>query len=99
MPSAGNIYSAEPAVPILASSLLSKPLEPRNENLQAACEPASSQAETTVSDAWNLKGDIDSGIRSSGHTVFRCGKVVGLSRLKRKGNDDDSQSVTGVKPP
>lgn len=97
MQSAGNIYSAEPAVPILAHSLLTKPLEPGNQDLQAVSEPASSKEEPAASDAWNLKYDIDRGIRTSGHTVFRCGKVVGFSRLREKGNDDDSQSVTRVK--
>ena len=88
-----SVYASEPAFPILAHSLLSQPLsDPENPGRQNESLP--SEKEPIPSDNWNLKYDIDNGIRSS--SIFRCGKVIGFSRLKRQGNDDDPHCVTQV---
>lgn len=97
MSSARNVYSAEPALPILAHSLLSQAVpEPGNQSLQAGTEPTSPQVTGIPLDTWNLKHDIHRGIRSSGSTVFQCGRVIGFSRLRKKGEDDDSRRITQV---
>jgi hypothetical protein len=96
--SPGNVYSAEPAFPALAYSLLSQSAsEPAGRDLQSESEPAPSQDEAAASGAWNLKHDIDRGVLSSRHTVFRCGKVTGFSKPRKKSDDDDTQCVTRVR--
>ncbi|RMJ23684.1 hypothetical protein PHISP_05443 [Aspergillus sp. HF37] len=92
--SPGNVYSAEPAFPVLAYSLLSQTApEPADQGPQSESESAPSQDEAAASGAWNLKHDIDR-VLSSRHTIFRCGKVIGFSRPREKGDDDDTQCVT-----
>ncbi|KAJ5384463.1 hypothetical protein N7517_002374 [Penicillium concentricum] len=79
MASAPNVYSAEPAFPILADSLL----------LPESRENAAPPNETTAKNSWNLKNDWKQGIQSSKEGVFRCGVVLGFSRLQMKRNDSN----------
>ncbi|OQE47509.1 hypothetical protein PENCOP_c001G01625 [Penicillium coprophilum] len=79
MTSAPNVYSAEPAFPILADSLLQPDLS----------ENAAPSNETTTKDDWNLKNDWKKGIRSSKKAVFRCGAVLGFSRLQMRSNESN----------
>ncbi|KAL2014790.1 hypothetical protein VTN00DRAFT_2315 [Thermoascus crustaceus] len=98
-----NVYSAPPAFPILASSLLplppSTPLQPaprseEEETEQTATATAAPQQDNVH--AWNLKADIEDGIQTRTGTrgVFRCGVVIGFSVLRerrygsRNGGDD-----------
>lgn len=88
-----NVYSAPPAFPIHASSLLPPPpstplqLAPRpegEETEQTATATAAPQQDNVH--AWNLKADIEDGIQTRAGTrgVFRCGVVVGFSVLKER---------------
>lgn len=79
MANAPNIYSAEPAFPVLADSLLQ-----RSESTENAAPPSN---ETTAKNDWNLKNDWKQGIRSSKEAIFRCGVVVGFSRLRMRSNE------------
>ncbi|KAJ5514060.1 hypothetical protein N7463_003612 [Penicillium fimorum] len=80
MASAPNIYSAEPAFPILADSLL------QPESTENAAAPSN---ETTAKNNWNLKNDWKQGIQSSKEAVFRAGVVLGFSRLQMKSNESN----------
>ncbi|KAJ9487771.1 hypothetical protein VN97_g5530 [Penicillium thymicola] len=79
MANAPNIYSAEPAFPVLADSLLQ-----RSESTENAAPPSN---ETTAKNDWNLKNDWKQGIQSSKEAVFRCGIVLGFSRLRLRSNE------------
>ncbi|KAJ5835067.1 hypothetical protein N7447_001093 [Penicillium robsamsonii] len=79
MASAPNVYSAEPAFPILADSLL------RPEST----ENAAPSNETTAKNNWNLKNDWKQGIQSSEEAVFRGGVVLGFSRLQMKSSESN----------
>ncbi|KAF4760408.1 hypothetical protein HAV15_005626 [Penicillium sp. str.  len=76
---APNIYSAEPAFPVLADSLLR-----RSESTENAAPPSD---ETAAKNDWNLKNDWKQGIQSSKEAVFRCGVVLGFSRLRMRSNE------------
>lgn len=79
MATAPNVYSAEPAFPVLADSLLR-----RSESTEDAAPPANG---TTAKNDWNLKNDWKQGIQPPKETVFRCGVVLGFSRLRMKSNE------------
>lgn len=79
MASAPNVYSAEPAFPVLAHSLLR-----RSESTQNAAPPSD---ETTAKNDWNLKNDWKQGIQSSKEAAFRYGVVLGFSRLRMRSNE------------
>ncbi|KAJ5507781.1 hypothetical protein N7527_009924 [Penicillium freii] len=79
MADAPNVYSAEPAFPVLADSLLRQ-----SESTQNAAPPSN---ETTAKNDWNLKNDWKQGIKSSKEAVFRCGVVLGFSRLRMRSNE------------
>lgn len=81
MATAPNVYSAEPAHPVLASSLLTQPKPRTNDTTRSVHE-------TTEIDDWNLKDDWDAGIQSSAGT-FRCGTVIGFSRLRNRSKEND----------
>ncbi|KAJ5960466.1 uncharacterized protein N7479_007616 [Penicillium vulpinum] len=76
-----NVYSAEPALPVLADSLL-RPSGP-TENTA----PRSNQ--TTAKNDWNLKNDWKQGIQSSQEAVFRCGVILGFSRLRMRSSESN----------
>lgn len=79
MASAPNIYSAEPALPVLADSLLR-----RSESTENAAPPTN---QTTAKNDWNLKDYWKQGIQSSKEAVFRCGVVLGFSRMRMRSNE------------
>lgn len=81
MATAPNVYSAEPAYPVLASSLLAQP-ESRT------TDAARSALDTTDTNDWSLKEDWNAGIQTSAGT-FRCGTVIGFSRLRNRSKDND----------
>ncbi|KAJ6011285.1 hypothetical protein N7451_002697 [Penicillium sp. IBT 35674x] len=76
-----NVYSAEPAHPVLAHALLSEPAPTATNNEQPTQRP-------TTND-WNLKDDWAAGIQSSSDAIFRCGTVIGFSRLRTRSSDND----------
>ncbi|KAJ5326901.1 hypothetical protein MYU51_001465 [Penicillium brevicompactum] len=80
MSSAVNIYSADPAFPVLADGLLgqSKPAE----NDTTSHNP-------TSRNNWSLKDDWLSGLKSSNRAVFRSGAVLGFSRLQGRSNESN----------
>ncbi|KAJ5988860.1 hypothetical protein N7481_004070 [Penicillium waksmanii] len=79
---ASNAYSAEPAFPILAHSLLSQPRSPT--------PPSAPLHVSADSNDWGLKRHWDEGIQSSQSTIFKCGTIIGFSRLRsRDKNNDD----------
>ncbi|KAJ5341167.1 hypothetical protein N7541_010291 [Penicillium brevicompactum] len=80
MSSAVNIYSADPAFPVLADGLLgqSKPTE----NDTTSHNP-------TSRNNWSLKDDWLSGLKSSNRAVFRSGAVLGFSRLQGRSNESN----------
>ncbi|KAJ5267067.1 hypothetical protein N7478_009875 [Penicillium angulare] len=78
---ASNVYSAEPAYPLLAHSLVPQSTTP----VIAYEQPI--QGSTTSE--WNLNDDIATGIKSGSSGIFRCGSVIGFSRLKMRSSDND----------
>ena len=81
-----SLYAFEPAPPILAHSLLS--------------QPAEDITDTHYPSAWNLEAAIEEGLQCppSG-SLFRCGVIIGFSRLRQNGRDEDQdhESVGQVK--
>ncbi|KAF7716863.1 Uncharacterized protein PECH_006954 [Penicillium ucsense] len=82
MTSSLGVYAAEPAYPILAHSLLQAPSDSltNGRDVRLDSEPGQN---------WNLKDDWEQGIQKSGNGIFRCGVVVGISRLKSRSKDTD----------
>ncbi|CAI7678711.1 unnamed protein product [Penicillium pancosmium] len=79
---ASNAYSAEPAFPILADSLLPQPHSPTS--------PSGVLHPSADNNDWGLKRHWDEGIQSSQSTIFKCGTIIGFSRLRsRDKNNDD----------
>ncbi|KAJ5918431.1 hypothetical protein N7466_010423 [Penicillium verhagenii] len=74
-----NIYSAEPAHPVLAHSLLS---EPRPTTIDQPIHGP------TTND-WDLKDDWTTGLGVSKDGVFRSGTIIGFSRLRNRSSDSD----------
>lgn len=82
MVSAPSVYAAEPAYPILAHSLLTK----RESRIT---DTGNSVHNAGQNDDWNLKDDWVTGIRINNPGIFRCGAVVGFSRLRSRSKDTD----------
>lgn len=82
MASAPSVYTAEPAYPILAHSLLTKP----EAKITATRNPVHDAGQN---DDWNLKDDWVTGIQASNSAIFRCGAVIGFSRLRSRSKDTD----------
>ncbi|KAL1965383.1 hypothetical protein VTN77DRAFT_5820 [Rasamsonia byssochlamydoides] len=89
----GGVYSAQPAFPLLASSLLSPRYQQRNGDDHAAATATATTTATATDDrnptttTWNLKADFEKGLRTrteedSYRHVFRCGVTIGFSWLK-----------------
>jgi hypothetical protein len=92
-----SIYAAQPALPLLASSLLSGHQQPDPSPPAEPGVPDDNQNPTT---AWNLKADFEKGpttrrrrtdnaeddddSSSSYRHVFRCGVTIGFSWLKEQ---------------
>ncbi|KAJ5551076.1 hypothetical protein N7461_005774 [Penicillium sp. DV-2018c] len=70
-----------PAFPILADSLLPPPIPPEN--------AASSSSKTASKDNWSLENDWVQGIQSSKKSIFRCGVVIGFSRLRTRSKESN----------
>jgi hypothetical protein len=91
MSSSDNAYAAEPAFPILAHTLLSS----------HTTTPSISEQpdEPDQSFVWNLRNDIDEAFKGPS-SVFRCGRVIGISKLKRRAQEDDDHDficqVSGI---
>lgn len=94
MSTSGSIYASEPAFPVLAHSLLSHPGPVQNTHIES--ESTLPQNKTIPSASWDLKDNIDRGISPSGNGVFRCGTVIGFSRLRKKSSEDDHHRITQV---
>lgn len=77
-----DIYSAEPAFPILAHSLLNEP----DNGTVIPNEPVSGNSSRND---WNLKEHWNKGISNSQSSIFRCGTVIGFSRLRARTKDND----------
>lgn len=82
MASPPSVYAAEPAYPILAHSLLDKP------DFRAT-ETGGSVNDVLQNNDWNLKDDWDTGIQRNNSGIFRCGAVIGFSRLRSRTKDTD----------
>lgn len=82
MASLPSVYAAEPAYPVLAHSLLTKP-ESRT------TDTGDSMDEAVQNHDWNLKDDWETGIQANNSGVFRCGAVIGFSRLRSRSKDTD----------
>lgn len=78
MAAAPNVYSAEPAYPILASSLLTQSESGTTNTARFEKDP----------NAWSLKEDWELGIQTS-TGIFRCGAVIGFSRLRNRSKNND----------
>ncbi|KAJ5644789.1 hypothetical protein N7507_010800 [Penicillium longicatenatum] len=78
---ASNVYSAEPAHPVLAQSLLGEPGP-------TATDKERPTRGSTAND-WNLKDDWATGIQSSSDGIFRSGTIIGFSRLRTRSSDND----------
>jgi hypothetical protein len=92
-----NSDSSEPAFPILAHSLLSQHTlntsSERNEAGQGRTLPKN-QSERRQS--WDLRHDIETGLRGSPDTVFRLGTVIGFSKLRNWRTADDDEYIGQV---
>lgn len=92
MASSPNVYSANPAFPVLADSLLPKS-KSRTE------ESTLSHATTQKSD-WSLSKDWKKGIQQSQEAIFRCGVVLGFSRLRMRSSESNEYvSQVRIAPP
>ncbi|KAF4229290.1 hypothetical protein CNMCM8980_006351 [Aspergillus fumigatiaffinis] len=89
MSSSGNAYAAEPAYPILADSLLSS----RTMTSRISEQPD----EPDQSAIWNLRKDIEEAFEGPS-SVFRCGRVIGFSKLKQRTQEDDDHDLIGQLP-
>lgn len=78
---ASNIHSAEPAYPVLAHSLLQQPPN-------RVITPEQRIQGSTISE-WDLHDDLTTGIKACSSGIFRCGSVVGFSRLRMRSSDND----------
>lgn len=78
-----NVYTDEPAYAVLAHSLLAP-----ESRTQVQEQPHSN---TSNQNDWNLKDDWDAGIRTSSTAIFRCGIVIGFSRLRNRNMENDGQ--------
>ncbi|GIK01629.1 hypothetical protein Aspvir_005667 [Aspergillus viridinutans] len=90
MSSSGNAYAAEPAFPILAHTLLSS-------HTTASTIPEQQPDEPDQSSIWNLRKDIDEAFEDPS-SVFRCGRVIGFSKLKKRAQEDDDHDLIGQLP-
>lgn len=81
MPTISNVYTEEPAYPVLAHTLLT----PKTK----AQDPSHPDFGPSNQNDWNLKEDWDAGIHSSGTGIFRCGTVIGFSRLRNRSKEND----------
>lgn len=77
MASTPNVYTAEPAYPVLADTLLI----PQSRILDK--EPPINNND------WDLEEDWDAGIRPHGTGIFRFGAVIGFSRLRTRSKETD----------
>ncbi|GFF70943.1 hypothetical protein IFM62136_07962 [Aspergillus lentulus] len=89
MSSSGNAYAAEPAYPILAHTLLSS-------HTTTSRIPEQPE-ESDQSSIWNLRKDIEEAFEGPS-SVFRCGRVIGFSKLKKRVQEDDDQDFIGQLP-
>lgn len=80
MSSASNIYSADPALPVLADGLLRQPKPTETDTTSHNPKPRYN---------WDLKDDWLRGVRSSKQAVFRSGVVLGFSRLQGRSNESN----------
>lgn len=107
MASSHDVYSAQPAFPFLASSLLA-PYDMRNAASNSTSNSDHLTAATTgvvVDDrsSWDLKPAFDefSGLstyRNESRFLFRCGSTIGVSYLKQwwnTVNPDVSRDLLG----
>ena len=76
-----NVYYAEPAEPLLAHSLLARPMRPIDTE-----QPIEKPMNTND---WVLKDDLDMGIQSFKSCILHCGSVIGFSRLRSRSNNND----------
>jgi hypothetical protein len=81
MASAQNIYSADPAFPVLADSLLRQS--------ESKTEESALPHDTTHNSDWGLNEDWKKGIQPAREAVFRCGVVLGFSRLRTRSRESD----------
>lgn len=88
---ASNVYSTEPAHPVLAHFLLSQ-REP------APRIHASKAAQNPKAKDWKLDDEWNAGIKRGNSGIFRCGSVVGFSRFRIKSSDSD-EYIGQVKTP
>lgn len=76
-----NVYAVEPALPVLAHSLLDQTSRSSNKE-----QPT---GELKTDSTWNLQEDWSEGIQASGSRIFRYGTVIGFSRLRTRANNND----------
>jgi RimJ/RimL family protein N-acetyltransferase len=88
MASTSNPYSSEPAFPILAHSLLPQ-----------SCQPPEITSVPRLQnhglESWNLKDDVLKAFESPTEGVFRCGSVIGFSKLRNQNKEDDDNELIG----
>ncbi|GIJ87813.1 hypothetical protein Asppvi_006726 [Aspergillus pseudoviridinutans] len=89
MSSSGNAYAAEPAYPILAHTLLS--------SHSTASRVSEQPDEPDQSAIWNLRRDIEEAFEGPS-SVFRCGKIIGFSKLKKTAQEGDDHDLLGQLP-
>lgn len=80
MASTPNVYSSEPVFPVLADSLLLQ-----SESTAKSAPPN----ETTTRSNWSLEQDWKQGIQVSKDALFRCGIVLGFSRLRMRSKESN----------
>lgn len=90
MPSSTGVYRSEPAFPILAHSMLTPSFPSMSTGNQ-------SQPSHDGANSWNLRSYLEKGIECSTDSVVRTGTVIGLSRVRTRNRDDDSESIGQVR--
>lgn len=72
-----SLYASGPAPPVLAHTLLSQPVQ------------SAGDSGVPTEGTCNLTKAIEKGIQCSPDVLFRPGIVIGFSRPRRRGTDDD----------
>ncbi|KKK15260.1 hypothetical protein ARAM_001910 [Aspergillus rambellii] len=94
-----NPYCTEPAIPVLAHTLLQLPEQPPGtSDAEGDSGSGYNKPEPNSLDAWNLKPSIENGLQHYPNDIFRPGTVLGFSRLRGRSPDGNDDEFIGETP-
>ncbi|PKY08318.1 hypothetical protein P168DRAFT_262654 [Aspergillus campestris IBT 28561] len=95
MHSTTNAYASEPAVPLLAHSLLQHDVATAGDQQNTESTPTNPSLSNRD---WNLEHDIKNGVEYPSMGVFRLGTVIGFSFMKNDSKEGDDLDHVGQIP-